>query len=113
MKIISARPSSNLIVAGSIGSGGEATERKELTDLVGQASSPRQIKDTINTLRNYMGAQLMAKRQEYEAIDAGKAFDQRLTPRARQVLQGETAASSAQVQGGAQPQGGWSIRRVQ
>ena len=69
-----------------------------------------QLKEVIRKYQELMGGQLSSLKQQYEVGTGRKDFDERLSPRSRQVISGMTASPGAGAPSIGTVQDGWRFK---
>lgn len=77
-------------------------DREEIRDSISRANSPAQLAGSVRRLQELMGGQLNSLNLQYETSTGRKDFDNKLTPRSKEVLKelrGEEPKTASTLQG--------------
>jgi hypothetical protein len=83
------------VIKSIVAGGGGQAERDEAANKISRISSPAQLEGYISTTQKLMGGQLKSLEQQYATGSKRKDFREKLTPRAKSVLESLDTADSA------------------
>jgi len=89
----------NEVIKAVVANGGSMAERKEAADTFARASSPEQLKGTLNAYRELLGGQLTTLAQQYETGSGRKDFNKKLSPAAAKLMPAPPVAPAASAAG--------------